>query len=210
LDRRNFLGLGAALGSLLTTLPASAGKKIPITPPETEGPFYPIVAQSDKDFDLTLIAGHDSLAKGRHIYVKGKIIDTEGRPVPKASVDLWQANAAGRYHHPHDENTAPIDEDFQSWAILSSNSEGKFTFKTVFPGAYPVSDNWARPPHIHFKITKKGFVEVITQMYFPDQALNMIDRLIQRKSAAEQKLMIATLSPVEADTYEYTVVVEKA
>jgi protocatechuate 3,4-dioxygenase beta subunit len=189
---------------------SAAQKKLPVTPTETEGPFYPLVAQADKDFDLTQVAGKTGTAKGQHIFVQGKVVDTLGNPVPNVTVDLWQANAAGRYHHPHDENTAPVDENFQSWAIVSTNSGGLFNLKTVFPGAYPVSDHWARPPHIHFKITKKGYIEVITQMYFPDHPLNKIDNLIQRKTAEEQKQMIAKQTANQADTYDYTIVIEKA
>jgi protocatechuate 3,4-dioxygenase beta subunit len=209
LDRRKFLRV-SIVGSLFTTIPASAANKISVTPAETEGPFYPIVAQEDKDFDLTQVRGKTTKAKGKHIFVRGKVIDTEGNPIPNVTIDLWQANAAGRYHHPHDENNAPVDENFQSWAILSTNSEGNFNLKTVFPGAYPVDKSWARPPHIHFKIAKKGYVEVITQMYFPDQALNNMDKLIQKKTAAEQKQMIATQSLTEPDTYDYTIVIELA
>ena len=209
MDRRKFLE-ASALGSLVATLPASAEVKGIATPPETEGPFYPIVAQSDKDYDLTKVTGHDSVAKGKHIYVQGRVIDTDGNPVPEVTVDLWQANAAGRYNHPHDDNPAPVDDDFQSWAILATTTNGEFNFKTVMPGAYPVSKEWSRPPHIHFKITKKGYVELITQMYFPDHPLNDIDKLLQRKSKDEQQLMISTSSETNSDTYIYTIIIEKA
>jgi protocatechuate 3,4-dioxygenase beta subunit len=89
--------------------------------------------------------------------MKGSVRDTDGQSVEDVTVDLWQANAAGRYRHPHDPNTAPLDEDFQGWAIVPSGKDGEFRFKTVFPGVYPAGEGWVRPPHIHFKVSKRGF-----------------------------------------------------
>lgn len=126
------------------------------------------------------------------------------------TVDVWQANAAGRYSHPHDSNPAPLDPNFQSWAIVPSGKNGKFRFKTVIPGAYPAEDGWTRPPHIHFKVSKRGFVELTTQMYFPNQELNDVDRLLQSNSPAEQKLMIAQQSESEPAIFRYQIVIEKA
>lgn len=126
------------------------------------------------------------------------------------TVDVWQANAAGRYSHPHDPNPAPLDPSFQGWAIVPSGKDGDFRFKTVIPGAYPAEDDWVRPPHIHFKLSKRGYVELTTQMYFPDQELNDVDRLLQSKSPAEQELMIAKPSASEPDILRYQIVIEKA
>ena len=180
------------------------------TPPEVEGPFYPVVAQKDKDFDLTRIEGKTESAKGNVIIIEGRVVDTNGTPVTDATVDLWQANAAGRYAHPHDSSSAPLDPNFQGWAIVPSGKGGGFRFKTIYPGTYPASKNWTRPPHIHFKVSKRGYVEVTTQMYFPDEALNKKDLLLQRKSVADQKVMIATrLKDKTPETYKYTIVLEK-
>jgi protocatechuate 3,4-dioxygenase beta subunit len=79
----------------------------------------------------------------------------------------------------------------------------------VFPGIYPVGGGWSRPPHIHFKVTKKGYKELTTQMYFPDHALNQVDRLLQRKTKQEQALMIAKKSTHKPDTYYYQIIIEK-
>ena len=179
------------------------------TPEEIEGPFYPMVAQKDKDFDLTQIEGREGKAKGREIIISGKVYDTEGELVEDATVDLWQANAAGRYRHPHDSNEAPIDENFQGWAIVPSGKDGGFRFKTVYPGSYPAAEGWMRPPHIHFKVTKKGFVELITQMYFPDSELNAADLLLKRKNGEEKKLMISEKISDEPESYSYRIVIER-
>ena len=208
MDRRKFIKAGAA-GTVVSSV-AIAAKSNPIaTPPETEGPFYPIVAQDDKDFDLTQIEGHTSAAKGKHIYVQGKVVDMDNNPVAGVTVDIWQCNAAGRYAHPHDKNPAPLDPDFQGWGIMATNDNGEFNFKTVYPGAYGVNDEWSRPPHIHYKVSKRGYAELTTQMYFPDEPLNDVDSLILKKSPEERKMMISTLSRSKADTYEYTIVLDK-
>lgn len=180
------------------------------TPPETEGPFYPVYPQKDKDFDLTQITGRNGVAKGKVIYIRGQVLDTEGRPIEDATVDLWQANAAGRYRHPRDGNTVPLDPNFQGWAIVKSGREGRFQFKTIFPGSYPASADWVRPPHIHFKISKRGFEPLTTQMYFPGQKLNDSDLLLMRKTDEEAARMIARKTKDAVETYEYQVVLEKA
>ncbi len=213
MNRRKFLKSGAtsilAAFSQAKGSPESKSLNHP-TPTEIEGPFYPVKAQKDKDFDLTKIKGHEHEAIGEHIYIVGSVFDLEGQPVEDALVDLWQANAAGKYAHPYDPNPAPIDANFQGWAIVPSGKDGKFRFKTVLPGAYPASDGWIRPPHIHFKVKKKGYVGLVTQMYFPEQPLNQVDKLLQRKSQEEQMLMIAKKVSDKPDTYYYRFVIEKA
>ncbi len=207
---RNFLkkGLvGLALG--LFARSADAGSLTP-TPSEIEGPFYPLLAQKDTDFELTRIEGKQGVAKGKIILIQGQVLDTDGQPVEDATVDLWQANAAGRYRHPHDSNKAPLDPNFQGWAIVPSGKEGKFHFQTVYPGSYPASKTWKRPPHIHYKVSKKGYIELITQMYFPEHKLNELDLLLKRKTKDERKLMIASKVQDNPETYEYNIVLQKA
>ena len=213
MNRRKFISSGV-LGSLAatgSTLGASSNENpLSPTPTDIEGPFYPIVAQKDKDFDLTHVEGKDGEAIGRKIVISGHVYDADGNPVEDATVDLWQANAAGKYRHPHDPNPAPLDDNFQGWAIVPSGKDGGFQFKTIFPGTYPAEDGWMRPPHIHFKITKRGFVELITQMYFPGEELNQKDLLFNKKSPEEQKLMIAEKTSDDPETFAYRIVLQKA
>jgi len=211
--RRGFLKagiFGGFIGWIANTKAGSDLSKLFPTPPEVEGPFYPITPQKDKDFDLTRVKGNVGSAKGKVIVIEGKVVDTNGDPLEDASVELWQANAAGRYSHPHDPNTAPLDPNFQGWAIVPSGKGGGFRFKTVMPGSYPAANNWIRPPHIHYKVSKLGYVELITQMYFPDHPLNAKDRLLKRKTLNEQKLMIAQKTDTDEETYRYQIVLEKA
>ncbi|NQZ58774.1 MAG: protocatechuate 3,4-dioxygenase [Lentisphaeraceae bacterium] len=206
-DRRNFIK-GSVVGGAFGLSAFSLEAGLP-TPSQTAGPFYPLRAQKDKDFDLTKIAGTKGVAKGKIIIIHGQVLDTNDQPIEDAIVDLWQANAAGRYRHPHDSNKAALDANFDGWAIVRSGKNGEFRFKTIFPGAYLASGSWTRPPHIHFKITKKGYVELVTQMYFSGNKLNDVDRLIKRKSKKERAMMIAAKVDSKEETYRYNIVLEK-
>lgn len=210
--RRTFL-IGLLAGLPLSVFSRLLRAEHP-TPPEVEGPFYPVIAQKDKDFDLTQVEGRQGVAKGKVINIQGRVLDTQGKPIEDATVDLWQANAAGRYAHPRDRNRAPLDANFQGWAIVNSGREGGFRFKTIFPGIYPASRDWFRPPHIHFKVNKPGYAELITQMYFPGQELNDSDLLLLQKSDEAAARMIAAVDTrneaSEVDTYIYNIVLRKA
>jgi protocatechuate 3,4-dioxygenase, beta subunit len=177
------------------------------TPSETEGPFYPVTAQKDMDFDLTRVEGGDGVAQGRIIVVAGRVLDTEGRPIEEATVDLWQANAAGRYRHPRESSDNPLDPNFQGWAIVPSGRDGGFRFKTVYPGSYG-GWAWRRTPHIHFKISKAGYKSLTTQMYFPGEPLNEKDFLYRDKNEAERKLLTAAASAGQPDTYTWDIILE--
>ena len=194
-------GFSSSFAKTLATMP---------TPSETEGPFYPVKDQQDKDADLTQVDGQDGIARGQHIIVSGQVTDIAGNPIDKALLDIWQADANGRYRHPLDVNSAPLDKNFQGWAIIRSDSNGLFRFKTVIPGAYPASRTWIRPPHIHFKISKPGYRALTTQMYFLDEALNKTDLLLNDKSATERSAMIAGKIDQQGNLpiYEYNIVLD--
>ena len=212
-SRRKFIKasvLGGIVAAFSRTASSSVTSSYSPTPPEVEGPFYPLMPQQDKDFDLTRVAGKNGVAKGRIIFIEGRILNVEGEPVENATVDLWQANAAGRYRHHRDRNTAPLDPNFQGWAIVQSGKNGAFRFKTILPGQYPASADWIRPPHIHFKINKPGFKTLVTQMYFPGEKLNDVDLLLMQKSDADVQRMIAKQDKSHLDKFLYEPVLEKA
>ncbi|MDV6345329.1 protocatechuate 3,4-dioxygenase [Nitrosomonas sp. Is37] len=215
LSRRKLIkfGITGGLVGAFTTKGSMAKALLPPTPAETEGPFYPVTPQDDKDFDLTRVQGRDGVAKGKYIIVMGSVLDSHDQPVSQATVEIWQANAKGRYRHPRDPNPAPLDPNFQGWAIVLTNENGEFRFKTVMPGSYPASPTWVRPPHIHFKVSKKGYAELTTQMYFPGEALNETDLLLNQKKPSERLLMIAKKrgpSETEAlDVYEHAIVLKQ-
>ena len=164
------------------------------TPAQVEGPFHPIDPQADTDLDLTLIEGRSERATGETILVRGQVMDTDGLPLSDAIVDVWQANHDGRYSHPKDTNTAPLDPNFQGWGLITTDSEGRFGFRTIKPGAYPLSfldeEGW-RCRHIHFKVSRSGHSELITQMYFHGDPLIEQDLEIAKVPEEHRHLLIA-------------------
>ena len=118
----------------------------------------------------------------------GQVLDIKGKPIKGVKVEVWQANAAGRYTHPSDANPAPLDPNFEGYGIVVTDAEGRYRFKTVAPGSYPVMEGWVRPPHIHFEVTGRRDRQT-TQMWFPDHPLNGQDRLFSGlPQAAKEKL----------------------
>lgn len=184
-------GIGVALAQTLKR-----------TPGEILGPFYPVIRRVDQGADLTIIPGKPGRAMGQVIHVMGRVFNVQGQPVQGARVELWQANARGRYAHPSDTNPAPLDPNFEGFAAQNSDAEGRYRFKTIKPGAYPATADWMRPPHLHFEITGKTN-RVITQMYFPGEALNDKDILLQNIRANKDGLIAKVLPPtsdVEPDS----------
>jgi len=96
-----------------------------------------------------------------------------------ALVDIWQANAHGRYMHEGDTSEAPLDPNFQYWAQMKTDAEGRYRYVTIKPAAYTAMGEWVRPPHIHYKVSRRGYRELTTQMYFAGEALNEKDLLLQ-------------------------------
>ena len=167
------------------------------TPQQPEGPFYPVIDQIDKDADLIQIDGAKKIALGEIVIVQGILTDQNCKPVTGALVEIWQACASGRYNHPSDPNTAPIDPDFQYWGKAITDSKGQYRFRTIKPGSYPAGDGWIRPAHIHFKVSALGYIELITQMYFLGDQLNDKDLILQRLKKSDQKKVIVDFLVVE-------------
>ena len=180
--------LRGSIGAAATV--ASAPLLAATTPRQSEGPFYPVREQRDTDADLARVEGHAERAAGELIEVSGRVLDEDGNPVADALVDVWQANANGRYAHERDRNPAPLDENFQGWGKLQTDAEGRYRFRTIKPGPYPVRPDWSRPPHIHFKVARRGYHELTTQMYFAGDPLNDTDLLLQSLPEPGQRMLI--------------------
>ena len=184
--------LGTGLG--LCFLKPSVALASMVTPSQVEGPFHPSTPQSDTDLDLCQVQGRKQLATGEQLWVTGSVKDVDGKPISNAVVDVWQANHFGRYSHPRDNNTAPLDENFQGWGIVHSNSTGQYRFKTIKPGPYPLSflgGAGMRCRHIHFKVSHPDFTELTTQMYFEGDPLIQQDFEIAKVPEQHQHLLIA-------------------
>ena len=205
LNRRELLGAGIALPLGALAAPGAGADGCGPTPRQTSGPFYPLYDQVDKDLDLTRMTGHDEPAAGEVIRVQGRVLDADCRPVGGALVDLWQADSNGRYSHPADPNPARRDPNFQGWGQVVTDAEGRYAFRTIKPAAYPLEFLDGRPderagyrtPHIHFRVSKRGYREFSTQMYFADEALNDRDILLSRVPVAERPKLVIKPSPAK-------------
>ena len=147
---------------------------------EVTGPLLGHDRVGENDNDLT--AQHDGEPLGERIIVSGKVLDENGKPVPNTLVEIWQANAAGRYLHSGDRHPAPLDPNFSGTGRCMTDSEGNYKFITIKPGAYPWRnhDNAWRPAHIHFSLFGRAFTQrLITQMYFPGDPLFALDPIYQ-------------------------------
>jgi protocatechuate 3,4-dioxygenase beta subunit len=173
----------------------------PITRTEATGPFELWRKLKCGESDLSRTATGKQ-AQGALMQVSGRILDEDGRPIPNAIVELWQANAAGRYTHASDNREAPLDPNFLGHGRVRSDENGAYAFLTIKPGAYPVpvEDTWWRPPHIHFSVLGPSTLSrLVTQMYFPGDPLNEWDRILNSVGdpAARQRLVAKHLHPAE-------------
>ena len=184
MSRRGWLS--ALAGSAVGLFAQRVFAAIP-TPRQIQGPFYP-TRRGESDADLTQLEGRSARATGEIIYVRGRILDQDEKPIAEAVVEVWQANAHGRYDHERDaSNPRPLDPNFQGRAELVTNERGEYSFKTIKPGSYPAGGSWMRPPHIHFKVSRRGYHEVTTQMYFAGDPLNEKDGIRNALSPAERE-----------------------
>jgi protocatechuate 3,4-dioxygenase, beta subunit len=203
ISRRDFFKksmlLSAGVTGLILPLLAQSGHtetnpetcKAVATPPLGEGPFYPIKNQEDKDNDLTLIKGSTQRAEGEIIYLYGQVTDLQCRPIQNAQVEIWQADTRGRYDHAEDPNVDTVDRNFQHWGFCQTDAEGRYEFITIMPSSYPAWGGWVRPSHVHFHVSKSGFHDLITQMFFADDPLHEQDRVLQEVIPHLQYAVIA-------------------
>jgi protocatechuate 3,4-dioxygenase beta subunit len=201
ISRRDLLsaGAGAAAGLIAQRLGAEspAAPCADATPAQTSGPYYPTHDRDDEDPDLTRVRGRSERAAGEVILVRGRVLDEACRPVAGALVEIWQANKWGRYDHEKDAgNPRPLDPNFQSWAEMLTDAEGAFRFTTIKPGSYPVNEQgWVRPPHIHFRVSRRGYHELVTQMYFQGEPLNEADQIRRALSPEDRERVTVAFQP---------------
>jgi len=149
---------------------------LPHTKTETTGPVFGHSLVTAADSDLT--AQHSGEPLGERIIVSGRVLDEDGHGVPDSLVEVWQANAAGRYMHKVDHHGAPLDPNFSGCGRVVTDAEGRYRFVSIKPGAYPWGNhhNAWRPQHIHFSLFGAGLLtRLVTQMYFPGDPLLEFD-----------------------------------
>jgi protocatechuate 3,4-dioxygenase beta subunit len=161
---------------------------------EMTGPLLGEGMVTGTDHDLT--AQHPGEPLGERIVVEGRVLETGGRPVPGTLVEVWQANAGGRYRHDGDRHPAPLDPNFSGAGRCLTDAEGRFRFVTVKPGAYPWKNhpNAWRPAHIHFSLFGRAFTQrLVTQMYFPGDPLFPYDPILGSVPEAARERLVSRL-----------------
>ncbi len=208
-SRRRLLKMALGMGVVSLLSPVARAQQKPLltpTPDQILGPFYPVIKPTDGGTDLTKLPQRPDRATGKVIYVMGHVVNRKGEPVRRGRIEIWQANAGGRYVHPSDRSPVPTDPYFDGYAVLRTDDEGRYRFKTIKPGAYAVGPNWTRPPHIHFEI-KGGVNRLITQMYFSDEEkLNSTDQLLQN-AWSKESLIAKVLPPTQNEEPDSQLVV---
>jgi protocatechuate 3,4-dioxygenase beta subunit len=204
----------AGYGSTRLRAPSQPPLRLPQGLTETSAPrFTPV--RYPETADLTAYANGQGHAMGERIIVAGRVLDENGRPVPHAMVEVWQANAAGRYNHEGDQHDAPLDPNFRGNGRVFTDADGWYRYMTVKPGAYPWRNhhNAWRPNHIHYSLFGAGLAQrLITQMYFPGDPLLPIDPIFNTvpDAAARDRLVakfdLDLTQPEHALGYRFDVV----
>lgn len=185
--------------STLKRAPSQPLILLPHSLTETTGPVFGHAAVQPGDSDLT--RQHAGEPLGERIIVSGRVLDEDGRPVPHTLIEIWQANAGGRYVHVKDQHPAPLDPNFTGAGRCLTDAEGRYRFVTIKPGAYPWRNhhNAWRPAHIHFSLFGPSFLSrVITQMYFPGDPLFSFDPIFQ--SITDERARNRLVSRFDLDT----------
>ncbi len=159
---------------------------------DLQSPVYDHEEPGELDNDLT--RQHDAEPQGERIVIAGRVLGDDGRQIRNALVEIWQANAGGRYRHEGDRHPAPLDPNFSGAGRTVTDAEGRYEFVTVKPGAYPWKNhpNAWRPAHIHFSLFGRAFSSrLVTQMYFPGDPLFAFDPIYRsvREAAARERLV---------------------
>jgi protocatechuate 3,4-dioxygenase, beta subunit len=182
-----------------TVLRAPAKPLIPIrhSLSELTGPVYgqEVIGKYDNDLTKNAITNREPL--GQRIIVAGKVTDEKGHPIKRTLIEIWQANAAGRYVHKEDQHEAPLDPNFFGGGRCLTDDEGKYKFYTIKPGAYPWGNHPKayRPNHIHFSLFGNQIISrLVTQMYFPGDPLLSYDPVFKSVPEKHRHLLISKFS----------------
>jgi protocatechuate 3,4-dioxygenase beta subunit len=193
--------------------PARPLVTVPQTLTEVTGPLLGEGRVGELDHDLT--RQHAAEPAGQRIVVTGRVVDGDGRPVPGTLIEVWQANAAGRYRHQGDNWPAPLDPNFTGLGRTLTGPDGGYRFVTIRPGAYPWGNhpNAWRPAHIHFSVFGRAFTQrLVTQMYFPGDPLFFQDPIFlavpdeQARQRLVSRFDLATTVPEWALGYRFDLV----
>jgi protocatechuate 3,4-dioxygenase, beta subunit len=191
--------LHPAYTSTVKRAPQQPPVRLPHTLSEVTGPRWDRSILRTSDHDLTRQHGGEPL--GERIIVTGRVLDEDGRPVGGTLIEIWQANAAGRYAHPADRHDAPLDPHFTGTGRVVTDEDGRYRVVTIKPGAYPWRNhhNAWRPAHVHFSLFGPAFAtRLVTQMYFPGDPLIAMDPVLGGIPDAEARARLVASFDIEA------------
>ena len=175
-----------------------------LTPFQTLGPFF--------DFGLVIAGGDvvaDAAAAGRHITLEGIVRDGAGSPLPDALIEVWQADASGKYRNPADAGSASSDVAFDGFGRVATDADGRFSFRTVMPGRAAGPDGRRQAPHVAVGVLARGILtRLVTRIYFEDEPSNPEDTVLSLVPAARRHTLIARR--MDGDRYRFDVVLQGA
>jgi protocatechuate 3,4-dioxygenase, alpha subunit len=185
---------------------------LPLTASQTVGPFFAgCLLREDRKCTGTLVGPN---TPGTRIKIEGRVLDGDGQPVPDAVVEIWQANASGRYNHPADNRGLPLDPDFTGFGRSGTGDDGAFQFETIKPGAVPFDAQQMQAPHICVAVFARGLLNhLFTRLYFADDPATAGDPVLQRVPAERRATLLAHPTESESDgtaVYRFDIVLQGA
>lgn len=178
-----------------------------LTASQTVGPFFHDCLLRD-GAHLPTLAGPDTV--GERIRIVGRVLDGDGAPVPDALIEIWQANAAGRYNHPLDRRDLPLDPNFTGYGRTGTNADGGYWFDTIRPGAVPFDTGQMQAPHICVAVLGRGLLNhLFTRLYFADDRAAASDPVLQLVPAARRSTLLAVREETgDTPTYRFDIVLQ--
>lgn len=174
------------------------------TTSQTVGPFFTIGLTR---MNQSVLAGPG--VSGERVTIQGRVVDGDGVPVPDAVIEIWQANAHGKYAHPEDVQDKPIEAGFVGYGRVPTDDGGKFSFTTIKPGAVPGPDGKMQAPHLALSIFMRGLLKrLATRIYFPDEAGNDTDFVLHLVEASRRGTLIARAAAGRPGVLEWNVVMQ--
>ena len=183
--------------------------RLPLTPSQTIGPFFAPALLRD-DALCNVLAGPTT--RGERLRIEGRVLDGDGEIVPDAVVEIWQANAAGRYNHAADTRPLPLDPAFAGYGRSGTDDDGRFWFETVRPGRVPDADGRLQAPHIVVTVFARGLLNhAVTRLYFADEPSNAEDPLLALVPAVRRATLFAARQAGGTDAvYRFDIILQGA
>jgi protocatechuate 3,4-dioxygenase, alpha subunit len=171
------------------------------TPSQTVGPFFAFALPREGEEVLATDATH-----GERITIEGRVLDGEGAPLDDALIEIWQANAAGRYDHPEDRQDKPLDPAFHGFGRCATDQSGRFHFHTIRPGSVPGPGNTLQAPHINVTVLARGMLkQLVTRIYFEEEPLNTDDPILGLVADPERRKTLIAKRGNGKSTYVFDI-----